>query len=96
LQPLRFLPLGPRLATDWRHAGQHVEDVRHLIDVSRRYRRRQRNALGIGQHVVLATGFAAIRGVRAGILASLGGLGEGGVDQAPPPIDLVGPIEFGE
>ena len=46
--------------------------------------------------MVLATGFAAIRGVRAGIPAPLGGLGERGVDQAPPPVDPVGPVEFGE
>ena len=54
------------------------------------------DALAVGQHVVLAARLAAVRGARAGVLAPLGGLGEGGVDQRPLPIDRVGAVELGQ
>src|SRR5436309_12358327 len=59
-------------------------------------RDRDAYAVRVGQDVVLAAGLAAVRGIRAGILAPLGGLGEGGVDQRPRPVDLVGAVEFSE
>jgi len=46
--------------------------------------------------VVFAAGFAAIRGIRAGIFASFGSFGERSVDQGSVPIDLVGGVEFNE
>jgi hypothetical protein len=46
--------------------------------------------------MVFASGFAAIRGVWAGIFASFWCFGEGGVDQGAFPIDLVGAVKFGQ
>src|SRR5436305_8585497 len=46
--------------------------------------------------MVLAAGFAAIRGAGAGIFAALRRFDKGGIDQGPLPIDLVGAVEFGQ
>ncbi len=51
---------------------------------------------GVGHHMVFAAGFAPIGGIRPGIFASFRGLGEGGVDQGPLPVDRVGTVEFGQ
>src|SRR5438552_5777319 len=45
---------------------------------------------------ISAARFAAVRRIGAGVLAPFGRLGEGGVDQRPAPVDLVGAVEFGQ
>ena len=53
------------------------------------YRKAKKELRGL-----LAAGFAAIRGVRAGILAPFGSLGERGVDESPVPVNHIGGVEF--
>ena len=52
------LPFGSRLAADGRHVDKYVERLGDLVDVGRRGGRVEGNALGIGQHMMLAAGFA--------------------------------------
>src|SRR5580700_8726226 len=94
LQAFRLFPFGSGLAADGWHVKKGLQGLRNLIDIGRRHLRGQGDALGIRQHMVLATGFAPIRGIGAGILASFGRLGEAGIDQSAAPVDLVGAIEF--
>lgn len=55
---------------------------------------RQRNAVSLDQNVVFADGFASIRRVRPGVLASQRGLGKGGIHGRSRPVDLAHLVPF--
>lgn len=74
LQAVGPFPLRPRLAADRRLVGEHVQGLRDLIDVGGGHRGVERDAVRVGQDVVLAAGLAAVRGVGAGVLAPSGAL----------------------
>ena len=63
LEAIGTLPIWSGLAADRRHAGHDVQKFLDLIDVGSRHRDGQGNAVGIGHHVMLAAGLAAIRGI---------------------------------
>lgn len=75
---------------------EQVQDLRDVMDIGGGHRRVQRDAVRVGQHMVLATGLAAVGGVRSRGFASFGGLGEGSVDERTRPIDRVGTVQFGQ
>src|SRR5207248_8794872 len=56
----------------------------------------QRDAVGIGEHMVLASQFAPIRGIWAGFFASTGSAHRSAVHKRPKPINLVACLEFGK
>jgi hypothetical protein len=43
------------------------DQLRDVVSIGSRQRRRQRDAVGIGEHMMLRAGFAAIRGIRASL-----------------------------
>jgi len=96
LQPLGKLSFGARLAANRRRVDEHVEHLGDLVDIGRRGRRIEGNALGVGQHMMLASRFAAIRWVWPSVLTSFGRFGEGSIDKSTFPVDLIGAIEFGQ
>ena len=55
--------------------------------------RGQRDAVGVGDHVVLAAGLGPVHRAGAGRLAAVGRPHEAAVDQRPRPVDLVGAPE---
>src|SRR4051812_26084878 len=99
LVPLQGIGLLPRVADLARHRWDLVEQRRelgHVVDVGRRHRTGQRDAAGVGDHMVLAAGLGAVDRAGAGLLAAIGGPHEAAVDQGPRPVDLVGapqPVE---
>jgi hypothetical protein len=56
----------------------------------------QRNAVGIGEHMVLASQFAPIRGIWAGFFTAARSTYRGAIHQSAIPVDLVSRLEFGE
>ena len=96
LEPIGELAFGSGFAADGRHGHQNMERLRHLVDIGRSDSDVERDAVGVGQHVMFAAGLAAICGIWAGFFAAFGGLGESGVDESAFPIDLVGAVEFGQ
>jgi hypothetical protein len=96
LKSIRELPVRAWLAADGGHARQDMHDLGHLVDIGRGKGDVERDSVRIGQDVMFAAGFAAIRRVGAGFFASFGCLGEGRIDQGSFPIDLIGAVEFGQ
>lgn len=96
LESVGLLARWAGLAADRRDRGQKLQHRHHVRHVGGGEDHGERDAVRIGEHVVLAAGFAAIRGVLASVLAAFGGLGEGAVDDGPRPIDEVRRVEFGQ
>ena len=56
----------------------------------------QRNPLGIGDDMMFAPQLPAVSGVRAGRVATQGGLEHGAINQSPGPVNAVGPMQLVE
>ena len=93
--------LGPVLrGTDF---PSHVRDLvdqgkqlRNIMAIRPGQDRCQRNAMAIGQEMVLAARFAPIRGIWAGFLASARSTHGRAIHQSAIPVDLVGGLKFRE
>ncbi len=69
VQQTRPASWAPWLAPDRRNCVHQRNQLRDVVTIGRRERRRQRSASPIGEDVMLRPGFAAIRGIRAGLFA---------------------------
>src|SRR5271163_1305676 len=67
LQSLRTRSWRSRFAAHRRNRNYQRQQLIHVVNIRRRHARRQRDAIGIGQHMMLTARFAAIGGVRAGL-----------------------------
>jgi len=56
----------------------------------------QRDAVGVGEQMVLASQFTPIRGIWAGFFTATGSAQRGAIHESTIPIDLVGSLEFRE
>jgi hypothetical protein len=57
----------PTSAANIRNRIHQRDQLRYVVSISSRQRRRQWDAVGIGEHVMLRARFAAIRGIRASL-----------------------------
>jgi hypothetical protein len=99
VSPVTLRPIGAlaRPATRTLDRRDRIDQRQHLCRiVSLRPGQfdRQRDPLGIGNHVVLAPLLAAVRRVWAGQIAPLRGLGRGAVDQGARPVDQAVVAQF--
>lgn len=59
---------GPTFAGDWRNGVDHRQQLGDVVRIGRRDFGCQRDSVSIGDDVVFRAGFAAIRGIRAGLV----------------------------
>ena len=63
-------PRPPSSAAPGTYVGDRIDQrdqLRYVVGIGARERSCQRNAVGVGQHMMLGAGFAAIRGIWAGL-----------------------------
>jgi hypothetical protein len=60
-------PSPSAVAANLRNRIHQRDQLRYIVSIGSRQRRCQRDAVSIGEHVMLRAGFAAIRGIRAGL-----------------------------
>jgi len=89
---VELLGAAPRSARQTRHRGYCIDQVfehNGVVPVRPRHRHRQRDTASVYDEMSFAAKFAAIRGVRASLLAPRGAGHRCAIDARPSPIDLV-------
>src|SRR3989442_10215752 len=95
-QPLRPASRMTWLAGNRGNCIDRGQQLRDIVPVGGAQRARQRDASAIGDHMVLASQFAPIRGIWAGFFASLQRTQRGAVHDGARPIDLIRLAKFFE
>lgn len=86
----------PSLSFEASDFVEQREQLRNFVTVRLGKNDGQRDAVGIGKHMVLASQFAPIRGIWAGFCASARSTYRGAIDQGAILVDLVGCLKFGQ
>jgi hypothetical protein len=96
LNVLGTKPRGARLAFDAGDLIDQGKQLSNIMAVRSSQGNGQRDAMGVGEQMVLTSQFAPIRGIWAGFFTSARSPHRGTIHQSAIPIDLVGCLEFRE